>query len=218
MNLKDLVTLTLAFLAFAVSAGTAYFNIVRKSVDVRVVTNSSPVVVLDDKGHLGVWGEPQIQFINSGNRDIAVTSVVAVFFKSSTAPTSSSDCISVANASPVSFLLNYEFKPFVVTPGDIVIKTFDSVSFADLWKSDSTDSHLIKYSLPSTYFSKDDFVFSCLRLSITTPDMVTENIYVPKHYVQIQGFPHTAFSSLNYLSDSNKPHSVLTMHGLSFGD
>jgi hypothetical protein len=207
MKAKDWITGILAFLALVVSAATAYFTTIRQADDLRVISSLEPVVILDDKARLGVSGQQQITFINSGNRDAAVTGVTLVVFKLMGSPSANSQCNEgreVAN-------LAYQVDAFITRPGEILVKKFDRTLFPELWMTDNVDSNLKKFVLGDSIFGKDDVVFTCLRLTVTTPDMVTDHALVPKHYIKIDGIPHNgpSASHVSFVSDSNKPYLVV---------
>jgi hypothetical protein len=75
MNPKDWITLVLSGLALIVSVISAYYSNFRLTDDVRVALPMPPFVTIDSKGSLGVSGEQQVTFIDSGNRDVAVTGI-----------------------------------------------------------------------------------------------------------------------------------------------
>jgi hypothetical protein len=187
MTIKDYITLTISCLAFLVAAGTAYFN-VRQTDDVRIVTSPEPFVVIDDQGMLGVSGQQQITFINSGNREVAVTGITLVLFKLRAPPPVNSQCNEAADLQVANLV--YDFEPIIARPGDIMIKTFDRTLFPKIWVTDTDDSQLKNFVLSPSIFGKGDIVFTCLRLSVTTPDMVTDHAFVPKHYIMIKDLPH----------------------------
>lgn len=207
MEAKDWITGTLAFLALVLSAATAYYTTIRQADDLRVVSSLEPVVIVDDKGKLGVSGQQGITFINSGNRDAAVTGVTLVVFKLMGPPSTNSQC----NEGRQVASLIYEVEPFIISPGEIVVKKFDRTLFPQLWMTDNIDSNLKHFVLGDSLFGKGEVVFTCLRLTVTTPDMITDHALVPKHYIAITDIPHTnpGASSVSFISDSNKPYLVV---------
>ena len=167
----------------------------------------APVVVVDDKDKLGVSGQQQITFVNSGNRDAAVTGITLVLLKLTAAPSANSQC---NEGSEVANLV-YELVPFIIAPGEISVKTFDRTLFPELWKTDNANSNLKSFVLGDSIFRKGDIAFACLRLSVTTPDQVTDHALVPKHYITINDIPHNgpAASVVSFVYDSNKPYHVV---------
>jgi hypothetical protein len=204
-SMKDWISPILSCLALIVSAITAYFSILQQTDDVRIVTSSQPIVVFDDKGTLGLAGRRQITFINSGNRDAAVTDITLAIMRLRTSPVANSQCSELRNFQVANLV--YDFEPFVVTPGEITIKTFDQTSFPQ-WKTDKVDSSRKFLSGPSNV-AKGDAVVTCLRISMTTPDMVVNDVYAPKHYVIIKDFPSADPSPNSLLSDPNKPYPIV---------
>jgi hypothetical protein len=83
LALKDVVTISLATLAFLVSASTAYFNWVRVSEDVSVIINRVPVVVRNVPNYdlLVLRYETDVVLINSGNKPAVVMSASLLILK-----------------------------------------------------------------------------------------------------------------------------------------
>jgi hypothetical protein len=77
MAAKDWVGTITGTIALAISAGTAYFNILRQSDDLRVVLGGhAPGLSIDwVKGEVRPSGETTLTFINSGNRAAVVTDI-----------------------------------------------------------------------------------------------------------------------------------------------
>jgi hypothetical protein len=208
MDAKDWVTGILALLALVVSAATAYYTALRQADDLRVVSSLEPVVIIDDKGKLGISGRQEITFINSGNRDIAVTGATLVIFKLAGPPSANSQC----NEGTQVASLVYEVEPSILLKaGEIVVKKFDATLFPQLWVTDSHDSNLKYFVLGHSLFGKGEVAFTCLRLTVTTPEMMNDHALVPKHYIAITDIPHTgpSASSVSFISDSNKPYPVV---------
>src|ERR1700730_6611317 len=81
-TIKDYVTLTLSILAFVVSGGSAYFNILRVEENVSVAVDFR-VFAVRDQENLSVSStqETPIVFVNSGNKPVAVMSASFVYFQ-----------------------------------------------------------------------------------------------------------------------------------------
>ena len=203
--MKDWISTILSCLALGVSGFTAYFNILQQTDDVRIVSSSQPIVVFDDKGTLGLAGQQQITFINSGNRDVAVTDVTLAVMRLNTPPVTNSQCSELRNFQVANLV--YDFEPFIVTPGQIIIKKFDQTSFPQ-WKTDKVDGSR-KFLISPSNVVRGDAVVTCLRISMTTPDMVVNDVYEPKHYVVVEDFPNADPSPNSLLSDPNKPYPIV---------
>src|SRR5262245_22304682 len=79
---KDYLTVTLSTLAFIVSAGSAYINIVKTDESVILVSHTEPFVSLkDNKLVLSRESEGRIALINSGNRTVIVSDVVLFYLQ-----------------------------------------------------------------------------------------------------------------------------------------
>jgi hypothetical protein len=74
---KDYLTITLSVLAFVVSAGSAYFNILRTEEAVSVIVTKQVLAkrASDEVLYISPREEGELVFINSGNRSIAIYSV-----------------------------------------------------------------------------------------------------------------------------------------------
>ena len=166
-----------------------------------------PIIIIDEKGKLGVSGQQELTFINSGNRDAAITGITLVIFKLTGPPSANTHC----NEGKQIANLIYQVEPFIAKPGEIVVKTFDKTLFPQLWMTDNNDSNLKHFLLGEALFGKGDVAFTCLRLTVTTPDLVTDQASVPKYYVAITEIPRVgpSASTVSFLSDSNKPYPIV---------
>jgi hypothetical protein len=172
------------------------------------------------KGNLALNGAQDLTFINSGNRDIAVTGVSLVLYKLKSPPTVNAKCDEVSNVQVPTLNMVYDFQSFVLEPGDISVHKFKQTLFPQFWKDDSVDNNIKDFILGKSIFGKGDVILSCLRLSVTTPGIVTDHAMIPKHYVAVTNIPHNgpASSAVNFLSDSSKPYTVIHSTTTSLGD
>jgi hypothetical protein len=218
MEVKDWITLVFAGLALIVSVISAYYANFNLTDDIRVAFTLSPYVILDDKGGLGISGEQQVTFIDSGNRDVAVIGMTLVLYKLREAPSSNSQCDEMSNIQVASLV--YDFEPFILKPGEILVKTFGKTLFPEIWKDDEADKHLKDFALGGSIFGKGDTVFTCLRLSVTTPGMITDHAQIPKHYIKINDVPHKGADapSVSLVSGSNKPYLVIHRTSTPFSE
>lgn len=208
--MKDWISTTIALVALLISGATAYFSILQPTDDVRIVASSQPIVVFDDKRTLGLAGPQQITFINSGNRDVAVTDITLTVMRLDAKPVTNSQCSQLRNYQVANLV--YDFEPFIVTPGKIAIKKFDATKFDQTnlpqWKTDKVDSSR-KYLVSPSNIDKGDVVVTCLRISMTTPDTIVSDVYAPKHYVTIDDFPSENPSPTSLLLNVNKPYPIV---------
>jgi hypothetical protein len=113
---KDWITLTLSILAFGISAGSAYYNIVRQSDHVRILIHTTPFITLDqDRTRFAAEPNETVLFINSGNRTAAITAVDLRVDQDRAKP---EECGATAGIQ-----LEYDIEPLVLKPGEIVAKT-----------------------------------------------------------------------------------------------
>jgi hypothetical protein len=76
MKGKDWVAILVSIAALVISAGTAYFSLVRQSEQLRVfVGDAIPFLTRTDDGRLQLEGNLDIAFMNTGTRPIIVLSV-----------------------------------------------------------------------------------------------------------------------------------------------
>ena len=76
MNSKDWASLMIAVLALAISATTAYFNLLRDRDDVRVAFGFGPTIFYNKTAEKLHLADPTtLTFINSGNRAAAIANV-----------------------------------------------------------------------------------------------------------------------------------------------
>jgi hypothetical protein len=163
VSFKDWVMMTLAILAFVLSLGTVYFNILRTD-DVRVVLDRPPKVTLDERtGALNVGKRHgTITVINAGNRSSAITSI-GLFVSQ---PRSRKDVCELGRRDRVE---NFEIEPFVIKPGEFAVK---SLNFA--WQEGS-------FGIAEKGRTNPEYVSigACLVFNIATPDHYASTIKVP---------------------------------------
>ncbi len=219
MNLNDWVTVILSGLALVVSVVSAYYSNFRLNDDFRVALPMPPFAVIDNKGSLGVSGAQQVTFIDSGNRDVAVTGISLVLYKlrAPPPPPIESQCNEMDKNQVPNLALVYDVEPFILEPGEILVKKFDRTLFPEIWKNSEADPSLKVYVLGGSIFGKGDIVFTCLRLSVTTPDSVIDQVQIPKHYAKIDSVPYDG-SGASLVSSSNKPYLVIHTTSTPFND
>jgi hypothetical protein len=153
----------LAFSALVVSAWTAYRTLVIQEDDIRVVIGKSPSYFLMTDGSLIVYGQPELTFINSGNRAAAITSIAAILSRLGSIEVQSPAC---AEKTGDYFPVELDIEPFVLKAGEIIVRTggFPKRSFFE--KKDG----YYTLRVPFVEVKKGDAFLACLQLSITTPD------------------------------------------------
>ncbi len=216
MELKDWLTVTLSLLALLISLTTAYFNIILTKDDIRVIA-SEPILIVDGKGVPAVLGTQQITFFNLGNRSAVVRLVSFIFKKPSEQP-SEDRAISQCNEETQQSELGYDFEPFVIEPGKVVIRQFKPEDVhPGYWQTDKIKNAIILNTGGDSYFGKGDIVFTCLKVTVTTPH---ESIYpiLPRSSVTIPEIPYDGIAGKHLLLNPGNPFPVIRKNGTLFSD
>jgi hypothetical protein len=117
MTGKDWITIPLALLAFVISAGSAYFNIVQKVEHVSVIARYAPIVRKHGDALTVRPDEHRLIFVNSGNRPISIVSVEVIFMQHKDRQTSDCDLYGAA----ASGRFETDVQPFVVKENEVLI-------------------------------------------------------------------------------------------------
>ena len=90
----------------------------------------SPIYHLMENGAIKVYGEPELTFINSGNRPAVITSVIATISPLESIQVSSPKC-PVGDGLFDFFPAHLDIDPFVLKSGEIIVKAarFPKLSF-----------------------------------------------------------------------------------------
>jgi hypothetical protein len=165
MAFKDWFSITLSCAALAVSAGSAYLNLLVQKDDLRVVIGRSPSVGRTDQNELTVYGEQELTFINSGNRAAAVTTVSAAG-KRYTEPKAGVDQCSGGTVLEDLLILPFIIEPFVLKPGEILaIK-----AKVDTALISSKGKFGVAFAKMFFHPKVGDKALACLSLNVVTPD------------------------------------------------
>ena len=113
---KDAVTLPMSIAAFLISGVSTYFNVVRQTDDLRMLIPTVPFITLDqDRTRFAIEPSETVLFMNSGNRSAAVTFMQLHVRQDRKNQTDCDDSTGL--------MLEYEYEPFAIKPGEIVSKT-----------------------------------------------------------------------------------------------
>jgi hypothetical protein len=149
MAIKDWMTLTISLFAFAISALTAYWTVIREVDDVRVMILGHPDLTLTESGIKVGIGNMRLGFVNMGNRVTSITSIELTIDQA----LGKEDCTEVSNEYTM-----LDIPPLIVEAGKIDVRA------PKLAKSD--------FSVP---LSKENLkapqvqVTACLGFEILTP-------------------------------------------------
>jgi len=194
MTLKDWMTILLSSLAFIISAGTAYFNIIRQEDDVRVVIQGELLIrpdELTDKSIRSVkrcclllrwrrcWRcvvhpkmpatavrtDQNLTLINSGNRAVGITLVELLV--------STSVLKDLQSCTGDTWVVQLQFTPLVLKGGEITTTTLKLEPFKDEMSEDGYR----KLPIPKL-FTDEYKVAACLSFNIITPDSVNEKVII----------------------------------------
>ena len=192
MTAKDWLTLTISCVALFVAVTTATFNVVLQLDDVRVVIGKHPIATITDEGAVGLTGNQEFTFINSGTRAAAITSVGGMVFPLKNEDDPYRDCNPPIgdgeNIPPARgwMPIGLDAIPLVLKPGDISVVAAKPGGF--LWRRRKDGTVVFPGGF---YRPKDgDRFLVCLTLSVVTPDNFTTRWYKPAFVVEVtDAFP-----------------------------
>ena len=130
-----------------------------------------------DNGLITVYGEPELTFINSGNRPAAITSITAIISRLDSIAVESPKCATTDKLDYLPAPLNIE--PFVLKPGEIIVRTG---GFAKPFFDKKHDFYVLRVPIPKV--KKGDAFLACLQLSITPPDSHSAKTQLPAYQVR----------------------------------
>lgn len=173
LKLKDVVSLVLSTLAFAVSGGTAYYNIIRETDDLRVVISSTPSYRIDEGlKRAAAFGDLSMVFINSGNRAAAIVRVVLEVGQPGGG-------LGECGGSYTSIVVDLE--PFVVKEKEIVTKWMTLKTKSEGFGYKLETDGAISFPLTEENLKRDTLDFdTCLNFFAATPSNaeVTTRLFV----------------------------------------
>jgi hypothetical protein len=169
MTTKDWITITLAVLAFVISAGSAYFNIVQKVEHVSVIARYAPIVRKHGDTLTVRPEEHRLIFVNSGNRPVSIVAVEVIFLQHTDRQTS--DCN--LYGAPAAGRFETDVKPFVVKENEVLIKTLNiglRHPFGQRRVDDGTDT--LTFPIIDEMKGKSSIpVEVCLDVELATPSL-----------------------------------------------
>jgi hypothetical protein len=192
---KDYVTLTLSILAFIVSAGTAYFNILRVEENVSVAVDFRVFALIrpggadfpSDQHNLSVSSveETPIVFVNSGNKSVAVLSASFIYIQ--TKEGDPRKCrLERGPGIDAQTLFKTDLDPLVLGPNDVIVKHV-KITAAPGYQSDNIrriGEHGFVFPVSDENRTKSKFQMQvCLGVELTTPS-------VSNHYSEVPIFEY----------------------------
>ena len=180
-SIKDVLTVTLSILAFILSVGTVYFNILRTEESVSVIGSKEPIARLSsgDFSYIPPGEEGELIFINSGNRFVVIRSIVLSYTqpKATTKP-----------SCPILSSVHFEtdFAPTVLKPNDVIVSKVritrsTRLETRNISATRRTDGAL-SFPLSSDNLSKAEVLIDiCLSVYLSTPTTALQIARVPVH-------------------------------------
>jgi hypothetical protein len=213
MRIKDWITLTLSILAFLVSAGTAYFNLVRREDNVSVVASSEPFAVRMDKERLVVksHGQTRISFINSGTRPAVILQVMLLYTQRRL--TGRDEC-----EFDQSIWLMTDLEPVVVKQNEVVTRIVNLTNgpWYENQKIKREDDGQFSFPIDEQHKESDVFPMEiCLQAHLVTPSTVVYRNKSTFRY-SVQGLGRWFWSFDGEGPTSQKPHLLLQESGTIF--
>jgi hypothetical protein len=212
MTAKDWITLSISILALFISAGAAYFNILRVTDDVRVAIEGGVIVTLAKEANEFEFEGPQsLTFFNSGNRPVALSSIYLSMVQAFEREPEPKRCETWN-----SYIVPLKVTPFVMKPGDV------QQLRAELMGTKLTlDGRGPKYTLPvnaeNQKRTQDYYGLMCLNVHLATADSPTISVRVPT-FIVTRSFERPEASDMAIVGTLFHPKVLLYRRKLVFWD
>jgi hypothetical protein len=159
--LASAVTFLITVIGFGFSA-LGFWATIKRDDDVRVLISDPPYFYLDDKKIIMI-GTPKFTFIDSGNREAAITNIgAAAWYFWGEKPPTKNDC----QRNAPRFAIEFDAKPFVLKAGEIrVVETTIRASQQSV-KEIGNET----YEFPNFGYADGKQFLLCLELGLVTPD------------------------------------------------
>jgi len=164
---KDYLTIGISIAALLVALTTSFFSVVWQLDDVRVVIGETPSVYLNEANEVVLEGSQTITFINSGNRQAAITR-----FQVHAIPLVGPINDKETCENPWGPLIPFVFKRMVLKPSEIVHLELPLTDEKGFWQKRKDGSLVLEKSI-STPKHEDSYLV-CLTLDVVTPDSYVE--------------------------------------------
>jgi hypothetical protein len=171
MEVKDWITLIFSFSAIVVSLASVYITTFRRIDDFRVALPYTFDANVDrEKSETTITGSIDVVLVNNGNRSVAVTNAGIGVIESDNIK--NNECVGEGSGSG-SFRY-YEFDPFVVKTGEVIVRRFtvpeDKQTNEKIWH--------VGFAPDVTNPKKRKFTF-CFVAGFITPERAFSNKVVP---------------------------------------
>lgn len=216
-QLKDFIAIGLSCVALSLSAGTAYFSIVRVEENISVIANKEPFAIIsDDNLYIAPDKSGEIILINSGNR-AAVISRVNFSYSQPSSSTQNPDCGVDAGTN-----FETDFDPTVLKPNDVVVsklKITKSFSYTtDGVSGTAVDGGGFVFPLSDQNRGKSDVLVDiCLDIWLASPSSNREYSAFPvfRYHAQHGGWAYDPVKEGSY---SDVPRVVLSKKRTIFNE
>lgn len=187
---KDYLTISLSVLAFGVSAGSAYFNVVRTVESVSLISDHEPAAHFGKDGKLILRSdeEGELGLVNSGNRSVIISSVAVLYaqWKEGTAPKCDFN---------LGINMLTDFEPTVLKSNDVVVRKFRISKPMPIFGDSPVPKRIENgnFLLPFSNQNKgkeETLIEMCLTIHLSTPSTVIRAVTLPvfRHRVVRDGW------------------------------
>jgi hypothetical protein len=215
LELKDYLTIAVSLLAFLVSAGSAYFSIVRTEEAVSLISDKEPFAIIADEQTLVITPnrDGEVAFVNSGNRSAIISSIVVFYIQPQ-----GTDERKCPDDTGINILTDFE--PTVLKPGEIIVKKFKLTKAWPYYSGSITATRTDSgdFLLPIADHNKgkkDITVDVCLNIQLSTPSMIYHSVIIPVFQF------HALEDGVNYYPQSDlirkMPTLLVSRTGSIFG-
>jgi hypothetical protein len=198
---RDWLAVGLSVLSLGISALTAYHTIFFQRDDVRVEVGES-LRMLRDKNQFTLQETQEFTFINSGNRQAAVTGIYGMLVLVTNRGNADAQC---NQKLPLHKSIYLEASPLVLKPGEIQVLQV-KVAAEYPWKK---ESGMLRFREEGAVEGAANYVV-CLALYVTTPDSSSVRWVQPLYTLPNIGEGKDAF-------EKEEPLKVLQRTHLGFG-
>jgi hypothetical protein len=212
---RDWLPVTFSVASLIVSLTTLYFNIFLQEDNLRVVIGETPMVSRNEGGEIGLYGDQQLTFINSGNRPAALTRIEA--HARALQDEADRECKKPDDVRNFFAMvpINFDAKPFVIRPGEIQhVTTTPEAGLA--WRKEKAEGGTREdetpmFRLPREYHqSKGSGKYLvCITLSFVVPDNYAVRWQKAAYLFSFDG-ADAYFADRAALFDEGKPIVILS--------
>ena len=205
------LALLISVISLVVSGITAYFNVILRKDDLRVVLGRPISVALNERGELVSPGAQGLTFVNAGGRTAVVTRVEAEAFPRPDDRTALDKCEKIDSDSPP-VKMSFSILPLVIKPGEAQV--LEAKLEQPGWFP-TGDAGLLSYIRERIDKPSQNYLV-CMEIEITTPDSAVASWRQPI-FLLTKGGQGREYYGSRLLLDPSKPLTVIKESHNVFG-